>query len=93
MSKRLTGNAPLILNFKTGDITAQWNIVFDNWFSTVATNVKDMPNFCADKWSKKFGTITFNSQPDDKIEEPDQNPAQPTRWDVKDDTVNKEGDL
>ena len=73
------GSVPLILNFETCHITAQWNVVFDNWFLTVATNVKDMPDFHADKWSKMFGTSTFNSQPDNKVEEPDQQPTQPTR--------------
>ena len=45
----------MVLNFKTGDITAQWIVVFEDWFSTVATNVDDMPNFHADEWSKMFG--------------------------------------
>ena len=93
MLKKHAGNALLILNFKTGNITAHWNTVFDNWFSTVATNVKDMPDFHADKWSKMFGTSTFNTQPDDKMEEPNQQPTQPTRWDVENNTINKEEEL
>ena len=43
MSERHAGNAPPVLNFDTGDITAQWNLVFDDWFTTVTTNVDDMP--------------------------------------------------
>ena len=30
MSERHAGNVPLILNFKTGNITAQWNVAFDD---------------------------------------------------------------
>ena len=89
MSKKHAGNATLIPNFETGNITAQRNAVFDNWFSTVATDVKDVPNFHVDKWSKMFGTSAFNSQLDNKIEEPDQQPTKPTRWDIKDDTIDK----
>ena len=93
MSERHAGNVPLILNFKTGDITAQRNVVFGNWISTVATNVEDMPDFHADKWSRMFGTSPFNSEPDSKVKEPDQQPAQPTGWDVKDNTVDKKEEL
>ena len=93
MSKIHSGNVQLILNFKTGDVTAQWNVVFDNWVSTVTTNVEDMSDYHADKWSKMFGTSTFNSQPHDKIEEADQRPTQPTRWDIEDNTINKEEEL
>ena len=93
MSKRHSGSALLILNFKTGDITAHWNTVFHNWFSTVATNVKDVPNFHVGKWSKMFGTSTFNSQPDNEIEEADHQLTQPIRLDIKDNTINKEEEL
>ena len=93
MSNRHTGNVPLILNSKMGDITAQWNTVFDNWFFTVATNVKDMLAFHADKWSKMFGTSTFNTQPDDKIKQPNQQPTQLTRWVTEDNVMKKEEEL
>ena len=49
MLEKHAGNAPLVLNFDTGNITAQWNAVFDNWFTTVATNIDDMPNFHTDE--------------------------------------------
>lgn len=90
MSKRHTGKAPLVLNFKTGNITAQWNVVFDNWSSTIATNVEEMPDFHTDEWSKMFGTGAFNTQPDNEITEPDQQPVQPTGWDIEDNSINKE---
>ena len=93
MSEKHAGNAPLVLNFETGNITAQWNVVFDDWFSTVATNVEEMPDFNADEWSKMFGTSTFDSQPDDEETESDLRPVQPTSWDIEDDTIDEEAAL
>ena len=49
-SERRAGSAPLVLNLRTGNITAQWNVVFDNWFTTLATSVKDLPDFQSDEW-------------------------------------------
>ena len=69
---------------------AQWNAVFDDWFSTVATNAKDMPNFHADELSKMFGTSAFNSQPDCKVKEPDQQPVQPISQDIEDNFIDEE---
>ena len=56
MSDEHAGDFLLILNFMTGDIIAQWSMVFDNWFSTVATNINHMPEFHAnmvkDVWNQ-----------------------------------------
>ena len=93
MSERHAGNAPLVLNFDTGDITAQWNLVFDDWFTTVTTNVDDMPNFHADEWSKMFGTSAHNSEPDDEVQETLQQPVQPIAREIEDDTIDKEEEL
>ena len=90
MSEKHAGDVPLVLNFETGNITAQWNTVFDDWFTTVATNVNDMPNFHADEWSKMFGTSTCNSEPDDKVKEQTLQPVQPITRDIKDDSINEE---
>ena len=69
ISKNHAGNVPLVLNFETGNITAQWNVVFDDWFTTVATNVDDLPDLTAKEWSEMFGTNTYDSTPHDEIEE------------------------
>ena len=90
MSERHAGNVPLVLNFDTGNITAQWNLVFDDWFTTVATNVDDMPNFHADEWSKMFGTSTCNSEPNDEVEERLQQPVQPIAREIEDDSMDEE---
>ena len=89
-SEKHASSAPLVLNFNTGNITAQWNMVFDDWFSKAATNVNDMPHFHADEWSKMHGTSTHSSQPDNKVKEPDQKPVQPITRDIKDDSIDKE---
>ena len=90
MSERHAGNVPLVLNFDTGDITAQWNLVFDDWFTTVTTNVDDMPNFHADEWSKMFGTGAHNSEPDDEVQETPQQPVQPIAREIEDDSIDEE---
>ena len=51
-------NVPLVLNPKTGAISAQWNVVFDDSFSTVTTAEHDLPNFNDSEWSELFGTTT-----------------------------------
>ena len=90
MSEKHARNVPSVLNFETGNITTQWNLVFDDWFATVTTNVNDMPNFHADKWSKMFGTSTHNSKPDDEVEESLQQPVQPIAREIKDDSMDEE---
>ena len=62
---------------------------FDNWFSTVAKNVDDMPDFHADEWSKMLGASTFDTQPDDEIKEPAQKLMQLVGWDM-DNATDKE---
>ena len=54
-SERHAGSPLLVLNLQTGNISAQWNVVFDNWFTTVATSVKDLPDFQSDEWKNMFG--------------------------------------
>ena len=50
------GNVPSVLDARTGNTTPQWNAVFDDWFSTMAADRSDLPDFNADEWSKMFGT-------------------------------------
>ena len=46
---------PLVLNLDTGAITPQFHVVFDDWFTTVATSVDDIPDFNSPARSKMFG--------------------------------------
>jgi hypothetical protein len=57
---------PIVLNPETGAITPQFNVVFDDWFSTIATSNDDLPDFNSDEWSRMFGTATFAFPFDDK---------------------------
>ena len=52
-------SVPLVLKLQTGNITAQWNVVFDDWFLMVNTQTNDLPNFNADEWANMFGTSTY----------------------------------
>ena len=73
-SEQHAGSAPLVLNLRTGNIIAQWNVVFDNWFTTVATSVEDLPDFQLDEWKNMFGynrlqPYHFDDQDDTKKED------------------------
>ena len=70
------GNVPPVLNTWTGNTTPQWNAVFDDWFSTMAEDRSDLPDFNADEWSKMFGTSTHCIPcNEDYVEEFDNNDA------------------
>ena len=45
---------PLVLNLDSGAITAQYHVVFDDWFNTVSSQSDDPPNFHNDEWMKKM---------------------------------------
>lgn len=73
-------SVPLVLNPSTGSITPQWNVTFDDYFSTVSTT-DELPDFHADEWSQMFGTITSHfpsDDPDDPVSMPTVAPI-PTR--------------
>ena len=52
-------SVPLVLNPKTGSITPQFHVVFDDWFATVSSDVSDLPDFNSPEWNKLFGDSTF----------------------------------
>ena len=58
ISPKHASSAPLVLNPATGSITPQWNVVFDDWFATVASTTEELPDFTEETWSKLFGTST-----------------------------------
>jgi hypothetical protein len=59
LSKKHATSVPLVLNPVTGAITAQFHVVFDDWFSTIASSVDNLPKFDSDKWIQTFGASTF----------------------------------
>jgi hypothetical protein len=56
---------PLVLNLDSGYINSQLNIVFDNWFATVAASVDSLPDLNSPAWSQMFGDSTFQFRFDD----------------------------
>jgi hypothetical protein len=58
-SPKHASTVPLVLNIKTGSITPQFHVVFDDWYATVATSDSDLPNLYSDEWYKLFGDSTF----------------------------------
>ena len=50
---------PLVLNLDTGTITPQFHVIFDDWFTTVATSVDNLPDFTSSVWSKMFGDSEY----------------------------------
>jgi hypothetical protein len=59
LSKKHATSVPLVLNPITGSITAQFHVVFDDWFATIASSVEHLPNFNSDEWIHMFGASTF----------------------------------
>ena len=63
------GSVPLIQNLTTGYITPQWNVVLDDWFSTVTANVEELPDFHQEEWAQMFGTSCYDMTTEDEIQE------------------------
>ena len=60
---------PLVLNPDTGYITAQFHVVFDDWFATVPASTDELPNFNAECWKRMFRDSTYQYILDDEDEE------------------------
>ena len=58
-AKSYASSVPLVLNLMTGSITPQFNVVWDDWFSTVASDVTTLPDFNSDEWNKTFGDSIY----------------------------------
>ena len=64
-SKKHSSTVPLVLNPDTGYITAQFHVVFDDWFATVAASVDSLPDFNSAEWATTFGDSTYQYPIDD----------------------------
>ena len=49
----------LVLNPETGSLVPPFLVVFDDWFTTVATSVDDLPDFDSPEWSSMCGASQF----------------------------------
>lgn len=58
-SPKHASSVPIVLNPKTGTITAQFHVVFDDWFATVTSDPNELPDFNSPEWLKMFGESTF----------------------------------
>ena len=56
---------PLVLNPSTGSITPQFHVVFDDNFSTVNADPRQLPDYNSDEWYNLFGESTFQYVIDD----------------------------
>jgi hypothetical protein len=65
LSANHASTVPLVLNLSTGSINSQFNIVFDDWFATVASSADDLPDFNSPDWADMFGDSTFHFNFDD----------------------------
>ena len=77
-------SVPLVLNLQTRNITAQWNVVFDAWFSTVTTQPDDLPEFNTDELAKMFGTSTYCIPNSKKSEDFEPMHSTPTKQELDD---------
>jgi transposase InsO family protein len=59
LSAKHASTVPLVLNLDSGYINSQFNIVFDDWFATVAASLESLPDLNSPEWSKMFGDSTF----------------------------------
>ena len=59
VSVKHASSVPLLLNPESGAITAQFHIVFDDWFATIARTVADLPDFNSFAWQQLFGDCTY----------------------------------
>jgi hypothetical protein len=53
------------LNPETGAITAQFHVVFDDWFATVTSMENELPDLNSDEWKHIFGESTYQHPLDD----------------------------
>ena len=65
LSTRHATTVPLVLNPNTGYITPQFHVVFDDWFSTIATSVEDLPDLTSHEWDRLFGDSHYQYIEDD----------------------------
>ena len=70
-SKHHASSVPLTLNPHSGSLTAQYHVVFDDWFHTVSSDHDgSLPDLNSDDWTRLFGDSTFQ-YPDPTLVYPD----------------------
>ena len=64
VSQKHGHTVPLVLDLETGKITAQYHVVFDDWFHTVEATNEEKIDFDHDDWYKTFGLAEYQYIPD-----------------------------
>ena len=72
LSPKHASTVPLVLNVQSGYITPQFHVVFDDWFSTIATAINQLPDFNSPLWAQLFGNSIYQYPFDDEDEDTDQ---------------------
>jgi hypothetical protein len=68
-SDKHASSVPHVLNPQPGFITAQFHIVFGDWFATVSASADDLPNFIDECLQRMIRDSTYQYVLDDKDEE------------------------
>ncbi|MEL7340175.1 MAG: hypothetical protein AAGM67_06790, partial [Bacteroidota bacterium] len=83
-----SSSVPLALNPATGYITPQWNVVFDDSFSTISSTAETLPDFMSPAWMDMFGDATF-VYPTDELDDIGDESDVPVESNQRADTVGK----
>ena len=73
LSKRHASMIPLILNPTTRTFTTPFNVVFDDWFATVSSDLASLPDLHSTEWTKLFGDSTYQYYGDGETDSDDEN--------------------
>ena len=63
-SRRHSSRVPLVLNTRTGHISPQFHVVFDDWFTSVIGTARNEP-FDANQWTQLFADSRYHYAFDD----------------------------
>jgi hypothetical protein len=65
-SSEHASTVPLVLNLTTHHISAQFHVVFDNWFTTVDLDPNEIPEFDSPQWECLFkNKFSYDTDPND----------------------------
>jgi hypothetical protein len=68
-STKHASTMPLVLNPETGAITAQFHVMFNDWFATVTSMENELPDLNLDEWKHMFGESTYQHPLDDDADD------------------------
>jgi hypothetical protein len=57
-SPKHSSTVPVVLNPETGAITAQFHVIFDDWFAMVLASESDLLDLQSKEWMQMFGNAT-----------------------------------